>query len=112
MVGIYFTFLRADATETHESENAWATMLVAIDVGLNYPLAISLESKDSSYGPYVASVIIMMMEQLCHRKVGLRRDGETERESRQRRSITDLPKQRLSCEGDRLGPEAGADFGL
>ena len=30
-------------------------------------------------GPYMARAVIMLMKQLCHKKVGLRHDGEPAR---------------------------------
>ena len=75
-IAIDFMYLKSDGGGTEDSSAAWSTTLVAIDKSISYPLAIAVDGKGAKNGPYMARAVIMLMKQLCHKKVGLRHDGE------------------------------------
>ncbi len=57
-------------------ENAWATTRTVIDEGINYPAAVPVQTKGGENTDCVAKTIFTLIKQLCHKRVGVRHDGE------------------------------------
>ncbi len=71
-----FVYAKADGVDAEDGGVAWATTLGAIDKGLGYPFAVSVDNKEATNRPCTVQAVIKMTKQVCHRKVGLRHDGE------------------------------------
>ena len=103
-IALDYLHLKADCTkEEDDSNNAWATALVGVDTGLNYPFAASVLKK----GPnekYIVSSLIAWVKQLCHRKLKLRYDNEPAMVELAERVLAEAANEGISMTLDPVPP--------